>query len=71
MNWVPDPGQKDRVQKAGLEISYNMDLSGPSREQAIYSAGLRSIQENKAREGTGDQYLYSVVQVRTEGPGPS
>lgn len=27
--------------------------------------------ENKAREGIGDQYSYSVVQVRTEGPGLS
>lgn len=29
---IRDPEQKDTVQKAGLEISYNMDLSSPSRK---------------------------------------
>lgn len=58
------------MQKAGLEISYNTDLSGPSRESYLQCRS-KIHPENKAREGTGDPYLHSVVQVRTEGPGLS
>jgi len=55
-------GQKDTVQKAGLEICYIMDLSSPSRKEAIYSSGLRSIQ--KTRPGRGLETSTHTVQLR-------
>lgn len=71
VNAVQDPGQKDTVQKAGLEISYEHGSEQSIQEISCLQCRSKIHPENKDRERTGDQYSYTVAQVRTEGPGPS